>query len=304
MHPSNTPTHLRLLGMAGLWGASWPWGRVVAQAMPPLAAASVRFVLASIVLLFWLHRNGRLRSLRELTTRQWVGLAIAAFVGVLGYATFFMLGLQHVPAGKAAIFITLNPAVTMLLAWLLFRERLSPLILAGMAMAVTGAMIAIAGGESSQPLAGGIGYGELLLLGCVACWVAYTLLGRVVLTGLDALTATTVTAVMGAAMLLFASLAIEGTEGWTMLAGAGIEAWACLVALAVGATALAYAWYFDGIKQLGAGAASGYITLVPVFGVLVSGLWLGEPMGGSLLTGGVIAITGMAAMNWGRMRRR
>ena len=26
--------HLQLIGMAILWGASWPWGRVVAQAMP------------------------------------------------------------------------------------------------------------------------------------------------------------------------------------------------------------------------------------------------------------------------------
>ena len=26
--------HLQLIGMVILWGASWPWGRVVAQAMP------------------------------------------------------------------------------------------------------------------------------------------------------------------------------------------------------------------------------------------------------------------------------
>ena len=304
MISSTTSTHLKLLGMAALWGASWPWGRVVAQAMPPLAAATLRFVLASIVLLCWMHRSGRLQSLRKLTARQWVGIALAAFVGVLGYAAFFMLGLQYVSASKGAIFITLNPAVTMLLAWLLFREQLNPIILAGMAMAVTGAMIVIVGGESSQPLAGGIGLGELLLLGCVACWVMYTLLGRVVLTGLDALTTTTMTAVIGAAMLFATSMAAEGPAAWATLPSVPFKAWACLLALAVGATALAYAWYFEGIKQLGASAAAGYIPLVPVFGVLVAGVWLGEPMGGSLLIGGLIAIAGTAAMNLGRMRKR
>ncbi|MFW9327030.1 LLM class flavin-dependent oxidoreductase, partial [Glaesserella parasuis] len=49
--------HLRLVGMALLWGASWPAGRVVAQNMPPLAAASLRFLLAAAVL----ARTERLR---------------------------------------------------------------------------------------------------------------------------------------------------------------------------------------------------------------------------------------------------
>lgn len=35
--------HLQLIGMVILWGASWPWGRVVAQAMPTFVASSVRF---------------------------------------------------------------------------------------------------------------------------------------------------------------------------------------------------------------------------------------------------------------------
>ena len=37
--------HLQLIGMAILWGASWPWGRVVAQAMPTFVASSLRFFL-------------------------------------------------------------------------------------------------------------------------------------------------------------------------------------------------------------------------------------------------------------------
>lgn len=50
MNTSRTSTHMGLIAMAALWGASWPWGRIVAQAMPPLAAASLRFWLASLLL--------------------------------------------------------------------------------------------------------------------------------------------------------------------------------------------------------------------------------------------------------------
>lgn len=302
MASSNFPTHLRLLGMAAFWGASWPWGRVIAQSVPPLAAASTRFVLASLVLVLWLYRSGRLEAMLALSARQWGGMACAAAAGVLGYSTFFMLSLQVMPAGKAAIVVTLNPAATLLLAAVFFGEHLNWRIALGMAMAATGALIAITGGSPLQLLAGGTGVGELYLLGCVACWVAYTLIGRAVLTGVDALVTTTVTALIGAAMLLAMSFAVEGGAAWSSLFEAEPKVWGGLAALSFGATALAYAWYFDGVKYLGAGAASGYITLVPVFGVVFSSLWLGESMNLSLAVGGLIAVAGMAAMHFGRVR--
>ena len=54
--------HLQLIGMVILWGASWPWGRVVAQAMPTFVASSVRFFFAIIPLIIWLYAANRFRS--------------------------------------------------------------------------------------------------------------------------------------------------------------------------------------------------------------------------------------------------
>ncbi|EKU30953.1 amino acid metabolite efflux pump [Alcaligenes sp. HPC1271] len=67
MKSPNYSVHLSLIGMAALWGASWPWGRVVAQAMPPLAAASLRFLIASVALLLWMSWSGRLKAYAHLT---------------------------------------------------------------------------------------------------------------------------------------------------------------------------------------------------------------------------------------------
>ena len=141
-----------------------------------------------------------------------------------------------------------------------------------------------------------------LLLGCAACWVAYTLIGRVVPASVDALTTTTVTATIGAGLLLAASLVLEGPAARKGLAGAPAQAWYSIAALAFGATALAYAWYLNGVKVLGPGAAAAYMALVPLFGMVFSGFWLGEPFTASLLHGGAMAIWGMLLMNWGRYR--
>lgn len=294
--------HLRLVGMAVLWGASWPAGRIIAQSMPPLAGACLRFVLAALVLLPWMYWAGGFAQLSSWSRQRWLGMAAAGATGVFGYATFFLSGLQHLPAGKAALVITLNPVMTLLMAVWLFKERLNTTIGLGMLLAVLGAVVVISHGEPLQLLQGALGVGELLILGCVVCWVLYTLIGRWMLTGVDALSTTAVTSTIGALLLLIGSLVVEGPAGLAMAVHSDGTAWAALLFLAFGATALAYAWYFDGVKALGAGAASGYITLVPLFGVLISALLLGERLDMPMLLGGAMAIAGTGIMSWGRSR--
>ena len=292
--------HLKLVGMAALWGASWPSGRVLAQQLPPLTAASWRFGLALVLLLVWLHVKGGTRRLGALSLRQWLGLAAAGAVGVFGYAVFFMLGLAHVPAGRAALVVTTNPVLTTLIAAWWFGERLNWKIARGMMLATGGAIVVITHGQPGMLVRGGLGFGELLLLGCAATWVSYTLMGRRLLAGIDPLTTTTVTAGFGLLMLLLAALLLEGPGALAAPLHAGPQVWSALAFLAGGATVLAYAWYFEGVAALGAGAAAGYISLVPVFGVLFAALWLSEQVDGSILLGGALAVGGMAAMNLAR----
>ena len=66
--------HLRLIGMAVLWGASWPAGRIIAQSMPPLAGASLRFLLAALVLIPWLYWAGGLQQLKNWSAQRWLCL--------------------------------------------------------------------------------------------------------------------------------------------------------------------------------------------------------------------------------------
>lgn len=170
-----------------------------------------------------------------------------------------------------------------------------------MLLAAVGAVVVISHGRPLEILHGALGMGELLILGCVVCWVSYTLLGRVLLTGVDALiTTTAVTSAIGAVLLLVVSLWVDGAAGLHAAVRSSASVWATMLFLSWGTTALAYAWYFDGVKALGAGAASGYITLVPVIGVVISALLLGERIEAFMWMGGVMAVAGTAVMNWGR----
>ena len=294
-----TRVHARLLGMALLWGGSWGAGRVIALEMPPLAASAWRFLIAGLLLLVWLRwRVGRWP---RLSARKWAALSVAGAVGVFGYATLFMLAVRQVEAGRAAVVVTTNPVfITLLAAWL-FGERFNWKIGVGLALAVAGAATVLTRGAPWKLLAGDIGAGEWLLLGCIATWVAYALMGKRLMAGIDSLTATTTTAVVGDGLLWAATLGIEGTSA----AGGALAAltpagWTALLFLAIGATVLAYAWYYRGIEALGAGVASSYISLVPVFGVASGVLLLGEELDTSLLVGGLLAVAGVVVANRAR----
>ena len=100
-------------------------------------------------------------------------------------------------------------------------------------------------------------------------------------------------------MLLPPALISDGLP-FGMLAEMGGRGWFALIGLSVGATVLSYAWYFEGVKTLGAGSAAAYITLVPVFGILCSAWFLGEALHVSLVAGCLAAVGGLALMQYGR----
>lgn len=303
-HSTTTPwsVHLRLLGMVMFWGASYSWAKTVVATVPPITAATLRFFLASFALFIWLHRLRRTRQLLTITARQWAGLTLAAISGIVLYTMCFMIALRHIDAGRAAVLFALSPVLTLLLAAWLFREKLNTLIVTGILLAVIGSTIVIAHGNPLTLLRGHIGIGEWLIFASIFLWTGYTLIGRKMLGGMDALSTTVATLLIGAVLLLPVSLIVEGTAGWATLLHATPATWGALLALAFGSTVLAYAWYFDGIRVLGAGNAAAYLTLEPVFGVLFAALWLGESLHLSLIGGGVLAVGGMVLTYLGRRR--
>lgn len=298
--PSLLSVHLRLLGMAVLWGASWPWGRMVAQVVPPITASAIRFLIAGIALLVWLFFADHFRLARTLSGKQWLGLLATGAAGIFAYSICFLTALQWLPSGKASAVIALNPAVTLILAAFLFKEPLNKTIMLGIALAIFGSLFAISQGHPLGFLSGAVGTGEYLLLGCVSAWVAYTLLGRKLLVGIDALTATTFATVFGAVLLLITGFLVEGQQAWSTAYHAPHSVHWAIVLMALGSTTLAYSWFFSGVQALGAGNAAAYIALVPVFGIGISAVFLNEALHSSLIIGAPLAIIGMIIMHRGQ----
>ena len=282
-------TYLKLIGSMFMWGGTWIAGRIVAQELPaPLAAPAIRFLLAGLVLAAYaLATEGRIP--RPQTSSEWGVVTGLAMTGIFIYALFFFYGLKHITAGRGALVVALTPVLAALTAWFFGHERMNPVKLAGIGIALLGCLTVIGNGNPVALLQGEVGIGEWLILGCALCWTAYTFIGRRATRTLSPLAATLWASLLGALFIGLTALLQGGTE----LAAWSWRVWASVIFLAIGGTALGFTWFADGVKRIGAAKASVFVNLVPVFAVLQAAVLLDERLGLAVLGGGLLVIAGV-----------
>jgi len=278
---------LLILTMAA-WGGTFVAARLIARESGPFSAAFWRFVLAALVLVpLTLKREGGLWP-RGLDPAGWLLLALLGASGMFGYNYFFIKGLGLTEAGVASVIVAANPGLTYLGLGLFFREKITGRGLLGFALALAGAGLVIARGRPADLLAGTLGQGELLIAACAVCWSAYSLLGKLILKRLSPLKSTTWASLFGL-MFLGPAAIWEGGPAW----GYSPAGWAGLAFLGLLGTALGFTLYYLGILRLGAGRATVFINLVPVFGLLSGWLILDESLGWSLAAGLILVLSGI-----------
>lgn len=282
-------TYLKLISTMFMWGGTWIAGRIVAQELTaPLAAPAIRFLLAGLALAgFALATEGRIP--RPQTGREWGVVTGLAMTGIFIYALCFFYGLKHITAGQGALVVALTPVMVALGAWFLGQERMTPVKLAGIAIACLGCLTVIGHGDPLALLHGSVGIGEWLILGCALSWTAYTFIGRQATKSLSPLAATLHASLIGALLLGITAWLQGGTD----LAAWSWRVWTSVVFLAIGGTALAFTWFADGVRRIGAAKASVFVNLVPVFAVLQAGVLLDERLGLAVLGGGLLVIAGV-----------
>lgn len=288
----------KLFLTAVFWGGTFIAGRSLGGHVGPFSAAFFRFVIASVCLvgITW-RREGRL-PLPAL--RQWLPLVVLGMTGVFSYNVFFFKGLALIEAGRASVIIANNPVFIALFSALLFREPLRPAKVAGVVLSVSGALVVISRGDFAALLQGGFGWGEVFIFGCVASWVAYSLVGKIVMARMSPLAAVSWSALIGAAALSIPAW-LEGMPA--ALPGYRAIDWVSLVYLGVCGTVLGFVWYYEGIRQIGPMRASQFINLVPPSAIALAFLLLGEPVTPSLAAGGVLVICGIYLANRPGARR-
>jgi len=284
--------YIKLFVTALFWGGTFIAGRQVAQDLGPFSIAFLRFAMASVLLLSLTRiREG---GLPRVSLGQLLLVTLLGLTGVFAYNALFFKGLSLIEAGRAALIVATCPAFIAIASALFLRERLALIQAIGIPLSILGAAVVIAKGDLRQIVAGGVGLGELCILGCVLNWAAYSLLGKVALRRLSPLASVSYSSLAGAIALVSPAL----YEGLTKtVRHASLLDWTSIAYLAVCGTVLGFVWFYEGVKLIGATRAGLFINFVPISAVILAFFLLQEPITWSLAVGAVLVLSGVYLTN-------
>jgi drug/metabolite transporter (DMT)-like permease len=111
------------------WACNWIIGRGLASEVPPLAMTFYRWLFAIVILApFALPR---LRNDLPIVRRHWKALLGLGVIGIGTHNALAYLGLGYTTAMNGVILNSFIPVMIVTLSWVLLRERLASLQVAG-----------------------------------------------------------------------------------------------------------------------------------------------------------------------------
>ena len=281
------------------WGMAWAVGRILALGLPPMTGAWLRYVLTMV--LFYLWFVGRALKGNEVnwlpTGRQtWRTLTLIAITGVLGYQLFFMNGMRFTASGDASLIITFNPIFTVLLAAPMLGQQITRKMFVGLFCGFIGVAVVTGWSPNTDiPFEDRI-LGDFMILLASLNWAMTTNNTKRMMEQRNGeQKATTLEIVVWYSLIGTVLLTpFAAWETWQHgIPEPTLTDWYAIIYLAAISTVLAYYWFAIGVEKLGATAASSYIFLMPVFGVLGGVILLNENIGWTLLLGFILIVIGV-----------
>lgn len=272
------------LSFALMWSSAFTSARVIVAYAPPIYSLSLRFLVSGIigiVLALALGQTWRL------TRAQWRATIVFGICQNALYLGFFFVAMQTIQASMAAIVASTLPLLVALAGWVVFRDRIRPLGLIGLAGGFLGVMLIM-----GSRLSGGIDTAGLLycVIGVLALTVA-TLAVRGASSGGNVLMIVGLQMLVGAAALFVVALVLETpqfTPSWQLFVAFGYTT-------LIPGLAATLVWFLL-VNDIGAVRASTFHFLNPFFGVAIAAVLLGERVsltdviGVTIIAAGILAV--------------
>ncbi|OYW45755.1 MAG: permease [Sphingomonadales bacterium 32-68-7] len=255
-----------------LWAGNSIVGRAVRDDVAPFTLAFVRWAGASLVLLPF--AIGPLRRDWPAIRRGWKPILALGLLGIAAFNALLYSGLHYTTATNALLLQAAIPPAVMLADRLFFGARAGRGQQLGVLASVLGVVVIVFEGDPGAALRLHFGRGDGLVLAAVLAWALYTvfLKLRPAISPVSFIAAT-----FAIGMLAMAPLAaMEWQAGHTVVLTpnvAGAFLYVCLLP-----SLLSYFIYNHAAGVLGASRTGQAITLMPLFGALLSAGLLGEAL--------------------------
>ncbi|WP_374568353.1 DMT family transporter [Ideonella sp.] len=256
----------------GLVGSTVVASQLIGQSVEPFLATALRHAAALPVFLLLMHRAGA--RWPRVGWRDGVLLLLQAAAGSVGYMVLLIEGVRRCGAADAGIVAGTLPAVSALVSVLFLGERPGWRLAVSVVLATGGVMVVAAAPGAADAAAPQRWLGIALVLAAIGCEALFILANKRLANPVPALAMSTLMSAGGlvlsavpAALMIYTSPSVLDARALGVIA---YYAWVPTV----GGFLL---WYAGSARTSGTRASLATAWL-PVSALLLSALWLGEPI--------------------------
>lgn len=275
-----------------LWGSSFALLKYAFGAFSDWWVIWARMALgAALALACWKLLRGFSWRWRDLRWVLLLGLAEPCL-----YFVFETNALRNTTTTQAGMIVALLPLMIAVSAWIVLAEALTRRLVAGLLIALCGALLMTFAAEASaaapRPL-----LGNLYQVGAMLCATVHALLIRHLRDRYSPFALVAAQNLIGA--LFFLPLAL-GTGAFTSgeLWRAPLLSWLAVLYLGFGVSFGAFFFYTCALRYVSATRASIFINLVPVFAVILGVVLLGEVFSAPQVLAACLILGGVLLSQW------
>lgn len=256
--------------------------------MSPIAMGFWRWLLALAILLPFVARS--MIAERRVIAGSWKIMLLLAALGMSGFTLLSYTGLKYTMASNALLLHSVTPVLILAVDYTFFKVPVLPRQLLGVFVSLIGLIVIVARGDMQTLLTLSVDRGDVWVLGAVAAWAAYTVCLRWRPPTLSSPAFT-------GALMAIGVLTITPWFVWDYWHGARTHwnagTFAAVGYFAVFPSVLAYFFWNRSVREVGASRAGFFMHLVPVFGIILSVLFLHESLSAFHATGMAFIFSGI-----------
>jgi drug/metabolite transporter (DMT)-like permease len=262
---ARTLAHLALLTVALIYSANY----VIAKDVMPDFIGPRGFIFMRVVgatTLFFLL-SVFVKSDKKIDRSDWPRIAVCGFFGVASNQLLFFEGLNLTTPINAAVIMTSNPILVLIMSAILLREKLKPIKIIGVLLGAAGALYLILGSGEAELISPDVSLGNLLILLNASSYALYLVIVKPLMIKYDALLVIKWVFTAGMVFVIPAGIGQFSKVDWSSWTPPIIAAVAFVV---VFTTFVAYLFNVFALKTLSSATVSTYIYLQPLFTTFIA----------------------------------
>jgi drug/metabolite transporter (DMT)-like permease len=282
---------LKMLLVTLFWGSSYVINKLVVTELPPFTIAFTRFLLVGIILSFFYCKSGNIKNDFNILKNNKIivfYLFIICIIGIVLHNLFFYSGIQRIDGSLASLLMEVEiPLFQFIMAMIILHETLEPSKIFSFFIAVLGLIIVSYENLYRNGFAKTTVIGVILISLAAFAFTFSPIYSKKVIERISIIGSITLTTI--SSTIILCVFAVFEKSLYKLLSEP-LSFWLEMLYLAAICTSLSIYWFNQAVKTMGPARVGAYNFLVPVWGLLLTSVFLHENISLLQIVGAIIAI--------------